>query len=62
MTLVHNPGAELPSFQCAIEAVAPETAWAKVIERVESPPIDSPADVWALGSIARQSLLIFLLQ
>ena len=47
----HSPGAPLSSFQCAIEAVSPETAWARVMESVESPPIERPADVWALGSL-----------
>ncbi|KAF8972588.1 kinase-like protein [Flammula alnicola] len=39
-----------PSFQCAIEACAPEMVFARVVEKTDNPPVEPPADVWALGT------------
>ncbi|KAJ7201396.1 kinase-like protein [Mycena pura] len=47
----HRAGTQPTSFQCAIEACAPESVFARVVEQNENPPIEVPADVWALGAM-----------
>ena len=33
-----------------MEACAPEMAFARVVEKIDNPPVELPADVWALGT------------
>ncbi|KAI5886663.1 kinase-like protein [Schizophyllum commune H4-8] len=46
-----HKAATLPSrFQCALEACAPEVVFALVVEQIDNPPVELPADIWALGA------------
>ncbi|KAJ6568132.1 kinase-like domain-containing protein [Mycena sp. CBHHK59/15] len=47
----HLTGTHSMSFQCALEACAPETAFARTVGKVENPTMEPPADVWALGAM-----------
>jgi serine/threonine protein kinase len=38
------------SFRCAAEACAPEVVFAQVFEKTANPPVEPPADVWALAT------------
>ena len=38
------------NLQCAVEACAPELAFAQAVEKIDNPPVEPPADVWALGA------------
>ena len=49
----HEDGTLPLSFQCAVEACAPEIAFARTVEKENNPPVDLPADVWALGTAVR---------
>ncbi|KAJ6579417.1 kinase-like protein [Mycena sp. CBHHK59/15] len=40
-----------PQRKCALEACAPETAFARTVGKVENPTMEPPADVWALGTM-----------
>ena len=53
----HEVGAPPLSFQCAMEACAPEMAFARVVEKIDNPAVEPPADVWALGTAVRLILL-----
>lgn len=46
----HRPGALPLAFTCALPACSPEIIFARVVEKIENPQIESPADVWALGT------------
>ncbi|KAF8956779.1 kinase-like protein [Flammula alnicola] len=46
----HEAGTLPLSFQCAVEACAPELVFAIVVEKTANPPVEPPADVWALGA------------
>ncbi|KAI5831073.1 kinase-like protein [Schizophyllum commune Tattone D] len=46
----HKAGALPSRFQCAQEACAPEVVFALVVEHIDNPPVEPPADVWALGA------------
>ncbi|KAH7924444.1 kinase-like protein [Leucogyrophana mollusca] len=46
----HEAGTLPLSFQCAVEACAPELVFARVVENTANPHIEAPADVWALGA------------
>ncbi|KAL1757694.1 kinase-like domain-containing protein [Schizophyllum commune] len=46
----HRTGTLPSRFQCAPEACAPEVAFALVVEQIDNPPVELPADVWALGA------------
>ena len=48
------------SFQCAVEACAPEIAFARTVEKKNNPPVGLPADVWALGTAVRTALFSLL--
>ncbi|KAL0565056.1 hypothetical protein V5O48_016981 [Marasmius crinis-equi] len=47
----HFAGSQPTSFQCAVEACAPETVLARIVDKDENPPIGPTADVWALGAM-----------
>lgn len=47
---MHEPAGEL---QCAVEACAPELAFARVALKEVSPEWGAPSDVWAVGSTVR---------
>ena len=49
----HKAGALPSRFQCAQEACAPEVAFALVVEQIDNPPVELPADIWALGASVR---------
>lgn len=49
----HEVGAPSLNFQCAMEACAPEMAFARVVEKIDNPAVEPPADVWALGTAVR---------
>lgn len=49
--IAHEDGTPPTAFQCALEACAPEVAFARAIEKIDNPSIDAPADVWALGAM-----------
>jgi serine/threonine protein kinase len=49
----HEAGTLPLSFQCAVEACAPELVFAQVVEKTANPPVEPPADVWALGAAVR---------
>ena len=55
----HEAGTLPLSFECAVVACAPEVAFARFVEGVDNPPIEPPADVWALGTIVRPSSSLF---
>ena len=55
----HKAGTLPLSFECAVVACAPEVAFARFIEGVDNPPIEPPADVWALGTNVRPSSFLF---
>ncbi|KAH7927484.1 kinase-like protein [Leucogyrophana mollusca] len=46
----HKAGTLPLSFQCAVEACAPELVFARVVEKIDNPPVEPSADVWALGA------------
>ncbi|KAI5827058.1 kinase-like protein [Schizophyllum commune Tattone D] len=46
----YRVGTEIPAFRCAVEAYAPEIAFAECVEKKERVPIAFSSDVWALGS------------
>ncbi|KIY68803.1 kinase-like protein [Cylindrobasidium torrendii FP15055 ss-10] len=47
----HENGAPPVAFQCALEACSPEVVFARAVEKVGNPLIDTPSDVWALGAM-----------
>ncbi|KZT13126.1 kinase-like protein [Laetiporus sulphureus 93-53] len=47
----HKAGTLPLNLQCAVEACAPEVVYALVIKKTENPPVEPPADVWALGAV-----------
>ncbi|KAL1717689.1 kinase-like domain-containing protein [Schizophyllum commune] len=46
----YKVGTENPAFRCAVEAYAPEIAFAECVEKKERVPIAFSSDIWALGS------------
>ncbi|KIJ36333.1 hypothetical protein M422DRAFT_51099 [Sphaerobolus stellatus SS14] len=46
----HKVGTSSRPFRCALEICTPECIFARVIDNVDSPPVEPPADVWALGA------------
>ncbi|KAI5886645.1 kinase-like protein [Schizophyllum commune H4-8] len=46
----YRVGTENPAFRCAVEAYAPEVAFAECFKKKERVPIAFSSDVWALGS------------
>ncbi|KAL1757718.1 kinase-like domain-containing protein [Schizophyllum commune] len=46
----YKAGTENPAFRCAVEAYAPEIAFAECVEKKERVPIAFASDLWALGS------------
>ena len=56
--LAYKVGTENPAFRCAVEAYAPEVAFAECVERKERVPIAFSSDIWALGSAVRLRLLV----
>jgi serine/threonine-protein kinase SRPK3 len=56
----HEVGMHPLNFQCAVEACAPELAFAQVVEEIDNPPVEPPADVWALGAAVGQILRPFI--
>ncbi|KAL1669874.1 kinase-like domain-containing protein [Schizophyllum commune] len=46
----YKAGTENPAFRCAVEAQAPEVAFAECFEKKERVPIAFSSDIWALGS------------
>ena len=59
-SLAHEMGMHPLNFQCAVEACAPELAFAQVVEEVDNPSVEPPADVWALGAAVGQILRPFI--
>lgn len=35
---------------CALEACAPEVVFTRIVENIDNPPVELPADIWALGA------------
>ena len=52
----HEIGTHPLNFQCAVEACAPELAFAQAVEKIDNPPVEPPADVWALGAAVSRIL------
>ncbi|KIM41261.1 hypothetical protein M413DRAFT_10909 [Hebeloma cylindrosporum] len=48
--IAHEVGTLPLSFQCARKACAPELAFARTVEKIDNPPVEPPADFWALGT------------
>ncbi|TFK68449.1 kinase-like protein [Pluteus cervinus] len=46
----HEVGKLPQIFQCAVEACAPETVFARVVEKIDNPFMELPTDIWALGA------------
>ncbi|TRM59015.1 kinase-like protein [Schizophyllum amplum] len=44
---------------CAIEACPPEVAYARAVDGIFSPPVEPPADIWALGTAIFELLAAF---
>lgn len=59
--VAHESGTQPLRFQCGLEACAPEVAFARIFEKVENPPVELPADVWALGTAVCISYCLFSL-
>ena len=59
--LAHETGTLPLRFQCALEACAPEVVFARVIEQVDNPPIEPPADIWALGASVSLHVFIYMI-
>jgi hypothetical protein len=57
----HESGTQPLCFQCALEACAPEVAFARTVQKVDNPPVELPADVWALGTAVCISHFLFSL-
>ena len=50
LVTAHEAGKQPPSFQCQTRACAPELAFARTVQKIVNPPVEPPADVWALGA------------
>ncbi|KAL1698640.1 kinase-like domain-containing protein [Schizophyllum commune] len=46
----YRVGTKNPAFRCAVEAYAPEIAFAECVRKKERVPIAFSSDIWALGS------------
>lgn len=46
----HESGMLPLSSVCALEACAPEVVFARIVENIDNPPVELPADIWALGT------------
>jgi len=46
----HESGTQPLSSVCALEACAPEVVFTRIVENVDNPPVELPADIWALGT------------
>jgi hypothetical protein len=55
--VAHEAGTLPPSFQCVVEACASELVYARVVEKIANPPVEPPADIWAVGAAVCPILL-----